>query len=890
MTIKRKNLSLAVVMLAVALMPFTAQATNFTWTGGGSGANAGVWTYGSSPYNWSGGSASNGRYPGQTHTSYTDTATINSATNGQVTLGASMTLGGSATALTIGSSALTNALTVNSGGNLGMKGDVSNLKNITINTGGALTNADATAHNLSGAGGTVTLAGGSIASSGGGGWNLNQAVSGYGTVSAPLTNNNSLTANNATALTLSGGVNNSGTGILTAASGGTMSLTSALTNSGTANVASGGTLILGTGASLSGNAVNVNGTVTNNTAAIQALSQFVLLGGTLNGSQGYNNGTTWGGNGTIQKLTNTGTVNANNSGTPLTLTGITTNTGGTLGSTGGSMVNSGTINGYGTISAPLTNNGTVNSNVGGQTLRITGNVNNTGGLLNSTVTGATPSILSLEGAILGGTVGGGAIGEIDLNGATLTGVTFSASNYTGATPGVIKLTGDSTLSGAININNYVPISVNGKTLNLSGVTLGGVSGGPASIVVGSGTLNNSAASTITIGSISPITLAGGKITSTGGGSIQGGNINGWGTISASLTPTGSGAVTQASGSGKTLSITGNVNLNNGNLLSSTGATLDLQSTVSGGAGGYINPNGGTVNLNGATLNGLITMRGGAVNVTNNSTIGSGTVNAESTIGINSGKVLNVTGATLNLVTNGAFHGSLTNNGTLTLDTASLNNNSGATVTNNGTVNVHNSTVNWGNLNNNGAIISDPSTQIFNNLTVGAAGYLTGAAGDVFKITGNFVNNSAQNSAWNTLQAALAFATGTSSTHSVALGGADLGQTSAGFTNNFAWNSLDLTGQTLTLTDGNATPGGALYVEDLTGLTFSGSTVTDITGNGLNIYYDPNVDVALAGKTFNLEGGGILAPDTAPVPEPGTMMLLGFGFLGLAVFGKRFKRV
>ena len=49
-------------------------------------------------------------------------------------------------------------------------------------------------------------------------------------------------------------------------------------------------------------------------------------------------------------------------------------------------------------------------------------------------------------------------------------------------------------------------------------------------------------------------------------------------------------------------------------------------------------------------------------------------------------------------------------------------------------------------------------------------------------------------------------------------GADMGQLLAGYNNNFAWGTLDLTGQTLTLSDGNAVPGGALYVGIISGLT------------------------------------------------------------------------
>ncbi len=192
----------------------------------------------------------------------------------------------------------------------------------------------------------------------------------------------------------------------------------------------------------------------------------------------------------------------------------------------------------------------------------------------------------------------------------------------------------------------------------------------------------------------------------------------------------------------------------------------------------------------------------------------------------------------------------------------------STVTNNagGTVHVTNASVTWGNFTNNGAYISDPSTQTFSSLTEGSTGYINAAAGDAYQIKGDFINNSTANTLWNTAAAELDFVTGTGTSHTFALAGADMGQTVAGLTKNFAWGSLDITGQTLTLADGNSTPGAALYVGAISGLTFSDNTVTDITGDGYNIYYIPYDNPGLQGLSYNLENGGRLSPVPVP-PSP-----------------------
>jgi hypothetical protein len=466
-----------------------------------------------------------------------------------------------------------------------------------------------------------------------------------------------------------------------------------------------------------------------------------------------------------------------------------------------------------------------------------------------------------------------------------------------------------TISGSPIMNGGTLSSLNGGVWNLSS-GIGGygtisapiTTAGNISATVANQTLHVTGDVTSTsqrgIGNGSYVS---GAVLSIEGGHIIGGmdnynKVNMRGTFDNVVLYSDGGYNTANPGGWNSYNLTGNSSWNNGalNIMNFNGYKMDMTGTVTNYAGYVdkgVNVGSGTLNNPGSSVTtilnaGLVTLAGGSIT----GAAGSQGFSFGTNVRVNGGN--NTISTPVTITPNGSL--AVSNNSNLTIKNTTLTNSGGATISNESgsTVHVVNSTVNWGNFANNGAYISDPSTQTFSTLTVGSTGYLTGATGDIFKITGDFINNSAENNAWNTLQAALAFATGTATTHKIALGGADLGRTSVGFTNNFAWNSLDLSGQTLILSDGNATSGGALYVSQLEGLTFdsTGSTVTDIIGNGFNIYYDPSADLALGGKTFNLEGGGILAPDTAPVPEPGTLMLLGAGFLGLAVCGKRRKNV
>ncbi len=385
---------------------------------------------------------------------------------------------------------------------------------------------------------------------------------------------------------------------------------------------------------------------------------------------------------------------------------------------------------------------------------------------------------------------------------------------------------------------------------------GGVSG--YNLVRITNTTYNLKGGSIVTGGLNLIDIKGGLFNQTGG--VVGGDYSSVST-SGVYNLSGTGSKVQGDGVGISgtfnqkggevtgmvfINVSGTYNLESGSL---AGSSLDI--------GGTFNQKGGEV-------------RGGFSRVLNKI---SGTYNLESGSLIvtgdefpdtgleNTGK-FNYKGGSLSLLNGTAFYNdgtaTLTGTGTRVLD---------GSVVNNGTWNVTNIAAQYnGVFTNNAAYISNAGTQNFTDLLVGENGYLVGGSADRWFISGDFTSNSVRASDWNTSKSYLAFVGGADLNHDFLITGSDSGASLSGYTNNFAWGTLDVTGNSLYLFDGNAIPGGALYVDEMLGLAISGNQILNIFGQAdVNIYYQADLpqNSYLGGLAYHFQGRGRLIPCFPP---------------------------
>jgi len=491
----------------------------------------------------------------------------------------------------------------------------------------------------------------------------------------------------------------------------------------------------------------------------------------------------------------------------------------------------GYFSGYGTIDADLVNNGTLD----------------TEGLL--VVTGTTTNLGQItveQGEHFRATAGLANTGIVELMGGAVSGT----GTFVNGPGGIVRGYGGVTAPMA---NDGGVIHATGTQLTVTNLSGGNVNGGELRVDDGSRLHIVSA-----FASSGTIVLNGENAELLGGTITNSGTLSGSGRVSNTVLNSG---VIRASGGLLTLSGAGNTNAAAGRIEVFNGATLVYSQGLATNAG-TIAMTGGTFDTN-------------ATAITNaGSILGRGTV---TTGGITNDNLMAFADGDTDI------YGDVTNNDAinvtecLTTFFGDVTNSVGGEIKNtDGVVRF------LGDFVNNGTYTSDPADNYFTDVSVGTTGTFVGGAGDRFLVSGDFSNASTASTAWDTSDAELIFEGGTG--HTFELPGSDIGRYYAGLVDNFAWGILRLeSGDWLTLADGNTVPGAATYV---TGLILEGglAQIASVTGNGFSIYYDPlSPDNAyLAGATYSLTGGGVVAPMSGapPIPEPAGLALAGLALLAL----------
>ena len=668
--LKKSRKALAAIAAAIAVVNCTSGVHAVTVTSTWTGTSSNSWN---NPANWNpstnfpnNGNGGISDYDVTIPSLATQPALNVTATIDLVSLASSATLsllGSSLLSLTASASTDNGTIIINS--NQSSTTTLNFVGGTLSGTGGILLNAGGTAALVSG---VLTLGSGTNISGFG---DVTAALTNNGTVDASqsgqsltlatsaMTNNNLMEATGSGNLVVSGITVTQGAAGQFSAAGGSIQLVGATISGGTLNSSAGGVF-----QATSSSSDTLAGTVTNNAVFdIVGASNLNVTGNLVdNGSVVVNNNQSSSSTLTFSggTLSGTGVVTLNNGGGAATLAGTLIQSSGH------------TINGFGQITANLTNNGMVNATVSGGTLFVDGTA-----MTNSATMQATTGPLEFSGVSVTNT-GGSIIANgngVELVGATITGGTLSSPS------GTIQALGSSTvtLSGVTNNSTFdivgaSNVNVTGNLLNNGTVTINSNQSSSSSLTFSSGTLSGTGMITLNSGSTSA-TLAG-TLTQ-----ASGQTINGLGQITANLTNNG---LVNATVAGNTLFVDG-TSVTNSATMQATGGVLEFSNGISvTNTGGKIVANGDPVLLSSATITGgTLSSPSGTIQAVNSSTDILAGVTNNSTLDIVGASNVNVNG---NLADNGSITVNSNNSSVSTLNfssgtlsgTGTITLNSGAT--------------------------------------------------------------------------------------------------------------------------------------------------------------------------------------------------------------------